>query len=283
MPYPPHPLTPYDPLLINAALTGGVLDRRRAPELPITTEAIIEAGARAFAAGARILHVHVRDDDAEPEWRREAYEPVILGLRERCPGVIVCATTSGRRGISLEQRADVLKLTGDARPDMASLAMGSFNFRDGPSVTTVEEIERLGAAIRDAGIVPELEVFDLGMAAMAERLVDRGFVKERPYANLILGSVNTAPADARSMLALIETLPDGTTWAAAGLGSYQQTANALAVFVGGHVRTGLEDNRDRCDGEPADNEWLVARAVALAESAGRSIATTDQAREMIGI
>jgi uncharacterized protein (DUF849 family) len=285
VPFPPHPLTPYAPLLINAALTGGAIGRERAPRLPITTEEIVEDGSLAFDAGARILHIHVRDADGRPEWRREAYEPVILGLRERCPGAILCVTTTGRDGLTIEQRVDVLALTGDAKPDMASLAMGSFNFREAPSITSIDQIETLAAAIRDAAIIPELEVFDLGMAAMARRLSERGLLESRPYANLLLGAPNTAPADARSLIALVDALPPSAVWAGAGLGSFQQTVNALAVFIGGHVRTGLEDNPDRGDGsdEPADNVWLVERAVALAESAGRAVATPVQARAMVGL
>jgi uncharacterized protein (DUF849 family) len=285
VPFPTHPLTPYEPLLINAALTGGVITRERAPRLPITAAEIIEDGARAFAAGARILHIHVRDADGMPEWRREAYEPVIVGLRERCPEAIICASTTGRGGISTEQRGDVLALSGEAKPDMASLAMGSFNFREAPSISSVETIEELAAAMRDAGIVPELEIFDLGMASMAKRLIDRGLIAAKPYANLVLGALNTAPADARSLLALVDSLPEGAVWAGAGIGIFQQPINALSVFMGGHVRTGLEDNPDRADGsdQPADNGWLVERAAKLAESAGRAIATPDQTRAMVGL
>lgn len=284
-PYPPHPLTPYPPLLINAALTGGVLTPERAPRLPMTTEEIVADGERAVAAGASIVHVHVRDAEGKPDWRKEVYADVITGLRERCPGVIVCATTTGRGGISIERRADVLALEGAAKPDMASLALGSFNFRGGPSITSVDEIEWLAAAIRDAGIIPELEVFDLGMVSMTRRLVLAGLVPERPYANLILGAVNTAPANARALQSLVDALPEGATWAAGGVGSFQRTAIALAAVIGGHVRTGLEDNPDRHDGSDAaaNNAFLVEQAAAFGRALGREPMDVRSARAEIGL
>lgn len=284
-PFPPYPVTEYPGILINAALVGGVLTKDRAPKVPITAEAIVADAESAVGLGASIVHIHVRDSHGRPEWRKEAYAEVILGIRERCPGVIICATTTGRDGISIDQRADVLALEGAARPDMASLALGSFNFKSGPSVTTVEEIEELARRIADAGVLPELEVFDLGFAAMARRLHAKGLIPQRPYANLILGSLNTAPADARSLLALVDQLPAGTIWAAGGLGSYQHIANALSVLVGGHVRTGLEDNPDRGDesGEPADNAWLVARAADFAREFGRMPLSSTQSRALLGL
>lgn len=280
-PFPPYPVTPYPPLLVNAALTGGVLTPERAPNLPLTAEQIVADAEQAVAAGAAIVHIHVRDADGRPEWRKEAYAEVVAGVRERCPGVLVCVTTTGRAGIDFAQRTNVLKLGGDVRPDMASLALGSMNFRHRASVTEVDEVERLAAAIADAGVLPELEVFDLGFAAMARRLHDRGLIPERPYANLILGSVNTAPADARSLIALVDALPLGTTWAAGGIGAFQRVANALAVAIGGHVRVGLEDNPDLPGGDPATNAELVAAAVELGRGLSREAMSPEEARELV--
>lgn len=283
-PFPAHPRTPYPPLLVNAALTGQVLTRDRAPHLPLTPEEIASDAAESVAAGATILHLHARDADGRPDWRPDTFRRLIAAVRERCPDALLCVSTSGRDDPDPEHRAAVLDLRGDDRPDLASLTLGSFNFHTGPSVNAPATIELLAARMADAGIVPELELFDLGMAHAAHRLAERGLLGDRPYANLMLGFPYGAPADARSLVALVDALPAATTWAAAGLGDYQRTANALAVAMGGHVRTGLEDNPDldRAAGVPARNVDLVRRAADLAAAVGRAVATPTEARAMLG-
>ncbi len=284
-PYPAHPRTPYAPLIVNAALTGMVAQRERVPHVPLTAGEIADDAERCFAAGATIVHLHARDDEARPDWRREAYAQLIPEIRRRCPQIVVCATTSGRAVTDVDRRGDVLLLDGDARPDMASLTLGSLNFGSGPSVNAIETVETLAARMAERGIQPELEVFDLGMAHLAHRLVARELLVPPLYANLMLGFPNSAPADARSLVALVDALPAGTTWAAAGLGAFQAPANALAVAMGGHVRVGLEDNPwlDAPGREPATNVQLVERATAMAAAVGRPLATAAQTRAILGL
>ena len=140
--------------------------------------------------------------------------------------------------------------------------------------------------MRERGIKPELEVFDIGMAYLAARLADKGLLGEPPlYANVLLGGPNTAPARADVLGQLVRELPDATVWAAAGFGGFQLPANGLAIFMGGHVRTGLEDNPywDHSTREPATNAGLVHRVAAIAELAGRRIATTEETRQLLGL
>ncbi len=279
----PHPLRPYPPLIVNVALTGMVGSTARVPHLPVSAAAIVEDGEACVRAGATILHIHARDEHEMPEWRRSAYAPIIRGLRARCPEVVICVTTSGRRHGELERRADVLGLEGDARPDMASLTLGSLNFRDTVSVNEPAVIVALAERMQEAGIRPELEIFDSGMAYLAHELLGRGLIRAPLYANLLLGSVNTAPATAESLVHLVGALPPATTWAAAGIGAFQLKMNALAVFMGGHVRTGLEDNPylDPASRAPATNIALVQRVAELAQLAGRRLATGPETRAML--
>jgi uncharacterized protein (DUF849 family) len=285
-PFPAHPRTPYQPLIINAALTGMVPQRDRVPHVPLTAEEIADDAERCFHAGATIVHLHARDSDGRPEWRRDAYAELIPEIRNRCPDIIVCVTTSGRETGELDRRCDVLELEGDARPDMASLTLGSLNFRSGASVNEIETVEAIARAMARRGVRPELEIFDLGMAHLARRLVTRGLIEPPLYANLMLGFPNSAPADAPSLVALVQALPPGTgAWAAGGLGAYQLPAGALAIAMGGHVRTGLEDN-PHLDAEgtvPATNAALVERAVALAVGLDRPVATPEQTRRQLGL
>ncbi|MBI5104236.1 MAG: 3-keto-5-aminohexanoate cleavage protein [Solirubrobacterales bacterium] len=259
-----------------------VATRERVPHVPLTAEEIADDAERCFAAGATVVHLHARDAAGRPDWRREATAELVVEVRRRCPGIVVCATTSGRDVADVDRRADVLALEGEARPDMASLTLGSLNFSTGPSVSAIATVHELARRMAAAGIRPELEVFDLGMAHLAHRLVRDGLAPAPRYANLMLGFPNGAPADARSLVALVDALPPGTAWAAAGLGDFQLPANALAVAMGGHVRTGLEDN-PLLDGEPATNEALVARAAVLGLAAGRRLATPAEARALLSV
>jgi len=281
----PHPLRPYPPLIVNVALTGMVPRRARVPHLPVTAEQIIEDAETCFRAGARIVHLHARRADEEPEWRREAYGSVVAELRQRCAGIVICVTTSGRTYPDLDKRADVLLLEGDEKPDMASLTLGSLNFRDTESVNAPQTIVALAERMRGAGLRPELEIFDTGMAYLAHQLLADGVLEPPLYANLLLGSTNTSPATARDLAFLADSLPDDTVWAGAGIGAFQLPMNAIAVFMGGHVRTGLEDSPYLSyeNRSPATNEQLVRRAVELATLAGRRPATVEETRGMLGL
>ena len=281
----PHPLRPYEPLIVNAALTGMVPRRSQVPAVPVTAQQIVESAVACVDAGAAILHLHARDAGEAPEWRREAYEQFIPAIRERRPDAVICVTTSGRDAYELERRADVLELEGAARPDMASLTLGSLNFRTTASVNAPDMIVALAERMAERGIRPELEIFDTGMAYLAAELLDRGVLRPPLYANLILGSVNTAPATNRALANLVDALPPGTTWAAGGIGPFQLPMNAMAVFMGGHVRTGLEDNPtyDAERTRPATNEGLVTRVAELARIAARPLATPREVRERLAL
>lgn len=281
----PHPLRPYDPLIINAAITGMVPRRAQVPHVPVTADQIVADAVACVDAGAAILHLHAREPDESPAWRRSAYAEFIPAIREQRPEAVICVSTSGRDVAELEKRADVLALEGDAKPDMASLTLGSLNFRTSASVNAPDMIVALAERMTERGIAPELEVFDTGMAYLAAELEDRGVLHGPLYANLILGSVNTAPATARDLAHLVDALPPGTTWAAGGIGPFQLPMNAMAVFMGGHVRTGLEDN-PTLDPErtvAATNRALVERVAALAGTAGRPLATPAEVRERLGL
>jgi 3-keto-5-aminohexanoate cleavage enzyme len=285
LPFVPYPLRPYPPLIVNAAITGMVPRRDRVPHVPVTAEQIVADAQACFEAGATIVHVHARASDESPAWRREAYAAFIPEIRERCPGIVVCASTSGRTFVELDQRADVLALDGDAKPDMASLTLGSLNFRDVASINAPQMIRALAERMAAAGIRPEVEVFDTGMAYMAHTLQAEGLLPDPIYVNVLLGSPNTAPARLGDLASLVDALPAGAVWAAAGIGAFQLKMNALAVFAGGHVRTGLEDNAhfDHATRSPATNGELVSRVIELARIAGRPVSTAEQTRAAIGL
>ena len=259
--------------------------RDRIPALPVTPEQIARDARTAYRLGASVIHLHARAADGRPEWRPEAYAEIVVAIRAACPDVVLCVSTSGREHGAIERRAAVLELEDEARPDMASLTLGSLDFATGPSVNAPATVEQLAQRMLDGGVRPELEVFDSGMASEARRLLERGLLREPLYANVMLGGHHSAPATMRELSHLVESLPPGTVWAAGGIGDFQVKANALAVFAGGHVRTGLEDSARQRPGDPAttSNSALVARALGLAEMAGRTIASPTETRSMLGL
>ena len=259
--------------------------RAQHPGVPESPEQIAEEASRCRAAGAASIHLHARDDDGLPTHRVERWAEVVRAVRAAAPDLIVCVSTSGRRVTSLEQRSEVLSLDGDLRPDLASLTLGSLNFRTQASVNAPDTIERLASAMCERAIVPELEVFDLGMVDYAHALIDRGILRPPFVFNLLLGSSGTLAATPANLALLVDRLPRGSYWQAAGIGRAQWPMNALGVVTGGHVRTGMEDNvwLDADTRAPATNVALVRRVAALATAAGRPIATTCVARELMGL
>ena len=253
--------------------------------IPLTSDEIAADVERVVAAGATIVHLHARDDDGVPTYRKEIYSEIVTKVRERCPDVIVCVSTSGRLFKTFEERADVLDLDGDLRPDMASLTLGSLNFPKTASVTEPDMIRRLAERMRERGVVPELEVFDLGMLDYARYLVERGILEPPFYVNILLGSLGTLAATPFNLAVAVQALPPGATWAAAGIGRFQLAMNALAVVSGGNVRVGLEDNLffDEAKTRPASNVGLVERVVSLSNAYERPIATCAEARSIIGL
>jgi 3-keto-5-aminohexanoate cleavage enzyme len=272
-------------VIVSCAVTGAIHVPSSTPHLPITPEQIAESAIGAAQAGAAILHLHARRADESPAWERDAYRAFIPAIREARPEAVICVSTSGRDVSELERRADVLALDSDARPDMASLTLGSLNFRREASMNAPDAILALAERMAERGIRPELEIFDTGMAYLAHELLFRGTLAAPLYANLILGGPNTAPATAGALSGLVAALPAGTVWAAGGMGPFQLPMNAISVFMGGHVRTGLEDNPalDAARKQPATNRELVARVAALAEIAGRRLATPGEVRERLAL
>jgi uncharacterized protein (DUF849 family) len=253
--------------------------------VPLTPEEIGADCARCAAAGASIVHLHARDADGRPTSRRETFREVVKRVRHGSPDVVVCVSTSGRVVRSLEERAAVLDLDGDEKPDMASLTLGSMNFPRQASVNEPDTIRALADRMRERGIVPELEIFDFGMLDYAHYLIGRGVLREPFYFNFLLGSLGTISATPINLALLAERLPAGATWAAAGIGRFQFPVNAMAVTMGGHVRVGLEDNlyMDADRRVQATNLALVERVAGIARSVGRPVATPVEVRHLIGL
>jgi len=273
-----------DRLIINAAITGMVPTKADNPNVPVAPDEIVADVRRCVDAGAAIVHVHARDESGRPTYKKSVYEGILQGIRASCPDVITCVSTSGRVFREFSQRAEVLDLD-DPTPEMASLTLGSMNFAREESVNSPEMIRALAEQMNERAIVPEWECFDLGMVDFSRYLVDHGVLQPPFYCNLLLGSLGTLSATPFNLATMVQALPSGVTWAAAGIGKYQFQINAIAVTMGGHVRVGLEDTlwMDAARTQLATNALLIERIAKLARAAGRDPASAAEARAMIGL
>ena len=274
-----------DPLIVNAALTGMVPSKDDNPSVPVAPDEIAEDAACCVEAGATVVHLHARDADGNATYRADVYAEIVAKVRERCPDVIVCVSTSGRVFKTFEERSAVLDLDGDLKPDMASLTLGSLNFPAQASVNDPDMIRGLAERMAERAIVPELEVFDLGMVDYAHFLLARGVLRTAALRQRPPRIARHTLRDTGHLAAVVDALPAGSTWAGAGIGRFQFFVNGLAVAMGGHVRVGLEDNLwlDREKTRQATNLALVERLVRLAEAHGRPVATAAEARRAIGL
>jgi uncharacterized protein (DUF849 family) len=270
------------PCIITVAITGSVPRKEDNPAVPITVAEQIESTQEAFEAGATIAHVHVRKDDQTPTSDPERFARLGDGLRKHCPGMIIQFSTGGRSGKGSE-RGGMLHL----KPDMASLSTGSCNF---PTIIYENHptlVRELADKMMEYGVKPEIEVFDLSMLYQALRLADEGVLTKPLHVQFVFGVKNAMPA-IRDVLAfqvsqLNKLMPDAT-WTAAGIGRHQLEVNRWSLELGGHCRTGLEDNvridRDRL---AASNAELVKRVAKLCGEYGRRPATASEARRLLGL
>lgn len=274
------------PLVLTLAPTGMVPTKATSPHVPLAVDDVLADVAEAAALGVSVVHLHARRPDGTPSMEPDDYAELVRGVRAIDPELVVGISCSGRTDPSLAARARVLELDGDARPDLASLTLGSNNFRTQASVNAPDVVEGLAAAMAARGIRPELEVFEPGMLAHGVELRRRGVLPDGPLlVNVLLGNPGTSPRHPAVLAAFLALMPEDWRWGLAGIGREQLDATMLAVATGGHVRTGLEDNGwlDRGRTTPARNADLVRRVVRLAELAERPLATPQQARELLGL
>jgi 3-keto-5-aminohexanoate cleavage enzyme len=268
-------------LIITLAPTGMIPTKDQTVYVPITPEEIASDTYEAYKLGVSVVHVHARDKQGKPTYLKEVFADIFEKIRERCPDIIICATTSGRVHPQVEHRGEVL----DLRPDMASLTLGSLNFPMHPSVNSMDTIKQLATLMKEKNILPELEIFEPGFINTAKYLVKRGYLRRPLHFCLLLGSLGSMPANMSDLCFLVQSLPAGSTWSATGIGRFQTQINAGAILMGGHVRIGIEDSiyYNYPEEELATNLNLVKRIVRLAKELNREIANPREAREILGL
>lgn len=271
------------PVIIAVAITGSVPRKKDNPAVPVTPAEQIESTHQAFEAGAALVHIHVRNADETPSSDPALFAQVMAGVRRHCPGMIVQFSTGGR-GRDQAARGSALSLA----PDMASLSTGSVNFPTIIYENAPALVEDLATKMRDHGVAPEIEIFDLSHIHAARRLIERGLMGEAPHVQFVLGVKNAMPCEEHLLdLLLGETrrvLPRAT-WTAAGIGRHQGVVMEWVLARGGcALRTGLEDNvRISKDRLAASNAELVEIAGDVCARHGARPATAAEARPMLGL
>ena len=270
------------PCIISVAITGSLPRKKDNPAVPITVAEQVESTHEAFEAGATLVHLHVRNDDESPTSAPERFAAVLEGIRKHCPGMITQVSTGGRSGAGRE-RGGMLSL----RPDMASLATGSVNFPTRVYDNPPDLVEWLAAQMREYGIKPEVEAFDLSMIFQAASLAAAGKIVGPLHVQFVMGVKNAMPVDREVFEFYVKTLkrlaPDAT-WTGAGIGRDQLKLARWSLELGGHCRTGLEDNV-RLDKETLapSNAALVRQIAALCEEYGRRVASAQEARALLSL
>jgi len=271
-------------LIITAAVCGAAPMKSQNPNVPYSPEEIAAEALRSWRAGAAIVHIHVRDPQTgEPAFERPLFAEVVRRIRAESD-VLINLTTSGFN--IRESDVDSARLMPlELKPDLCSLDVGTLNFREGRVFINTENwVVRAAAEMRQAGIKPEIEVFDLGHIRQAKHMVDQGAFDQPPYFQLCLGIPWGIEGTAEALMDMKRRLPPACQWSALGVGPAQLPINALTIVLGGHVRVGFEDNIYLSRGVPAkSNADFVERAARLAQTLQREVASCAVARAILGL
>jgi 3-keto-5-aminohexanoate cleavage enzyme len=270
-----------DRLIISAALTGSWPTKEQNPALPVTEEEIAQSALECWRAGAAIVHLHVRDDAGKVTCDPNRYAKVRDIITGAGSDVIINMSTGGGAGLTTdEDRMAPVAL----KPEIASFDCGSLNFGQRVFINSPQFLDQLADRMSKHGVLPEIECFEPGHVQNALRLIDDGKLKPPFWFQFVLGVRGGSPGDVKQLVHLVDMIPPGSYWSICGIGRAQLQLGVIAMAMGGHVRTGLEDNLYYHKGElAASNAQLVERLVRLAGEIGRPVATPSDAREILGL
>lgn len=266
-------------IIITAALTGSIPQKKDTPYVPITPEEISQDAYECYKAGASIIHVHARDNEGKSVHDLEIFKEIHDKIKEKAPKVIVQISTGGRAGLTFDSRGKGLLLN----PEMASLSTGSCNFPNMIYENSPELINKLAKEMKKRNIKPELEIFDTSMIEPAIELYEKNMLKKPLYFNFVMGLKNAQQANINQLSHLLNMIPNDSEWSISGVGKSQILTTYLGIALEGNVRVGLEDNIYYSTGKLATNVELVERVVRLANEYGRKAATPDEARGRLGL
>lgn len=270
------------PIIITTAITGSQPRKKDNPAVPVTPAEQIESTHEAFEAGSSLVHIHVRDVDENPSSDPDLFAEVQEGVVKYCPGMIVQFSTGGR-GREADKRGAMLNL----KPDMASLATGSVNFPGMIYENPPQLIDALAQDMQTYGVKPEIEVFDAAMLYNAVKLAEAGKIPSPIHVQFVMGIPGAMPARRELLEFLVDelkALAPTATWCAMGIGRNQFEVNKWSLEMGGHARTGFEDNvKIGKDTLAPSNAALVKLITDVAADYGRHPASPSEARALLGL
>jgi len=268
-----------DKLIVTLAPTGNVPTKKLNPHSVTTTAEIVNDLKACEALGASVAHLHVRDKLENPTSDRQLFKELLDAINKEDIKMITQLSTGARGGENtIDYRSQML----DLNCEMASLSTGSSNFPTSINGNSPELIEALATKMLHNHIKPEIEVFDSAMIRNAEYLVKKGVLKSDLHFNLVMNVPGSIAGTPRNLMFLIESLPKGATFSVSGIGKSQINMLTMAILMGGHVRTGLEDVLYQGN-SLATNVSLVKQVVAIAHALKRDIATPDEARGILSL
>lgn len=266
-------------LILTAALTGPIATKADNPHLPTTPEEIAASAEEAAAAGAAIVHVHLRDDRGRPTGDLEVARRTVGLIEQRCDALVQLSTGVGM-GVPFAERERLI----EARPRMATLNVASMTFGPAEFSNPPEGVRRLAARMRELDVKPELEVYDTGHIDLALALRAEGLLADPLQFSIVTGVPGGMPPDPALLLAAVARLPADAIWQVIGIGRHHRTMSGVGMAVGGNARTGLEDTLHVRRGELAtSNGQLVERMAALASALDRPLAAPAGAAERLGL
>lgn len=267
--------------IITCCISGAEVTKEQNPAVPYTVDEYVEEAKKAVAAGAALIHLHVRDDDGTPTQDKNRFKVIMDAIHKACPDVIIQPSTGGAVGMTDDERLQPTELM----PEMATLDCGTCNFGGDDVFTNTEnQIKYFGDRMIKNNIKPECEVFDKGMVDMALKLAKQGHIKFPIHFDFVMGVNGGISGEARDLVFMVESIPKDCTWTVSGVGRYEFPMITMGILMGGHVRVGLEDNVYLEKGVLAkSNGELVAKAARLCKELGREIATPAEARKILGL
>jgi 3-keto-5-aminohexanoate cleavage enzyme len=273
------PAFPPNALIISAATTGSWPTKAQNPNVPTTPEEIARAAVACGEAGAAIVHIHVRDENERVTCDPERYGRVRELVEQSGSDVVINMSTGGGAGTTTDEQRQAPV---DLAPEIASFDCGSVNFGERVFINSPSFLRELAQRMKAQGVKPEIECFEPGHIWNALRLIDEGLLEPPFWFQFVLGVRGGSPPEVKQLMHMVEMLPPGAHWSVCGIGRAQLPLGMAAMAMGGHVRTGLEDNIWYHKGELAQsNAQLVARVARIASELGRPLATPDQVRALL--
>jgi 3-keto-5-aminohexanoate cleavage enzyme len=278
---------PANKVIVTASLNGAFVSKSMNPRVPEQPDEIARAAAECYDTGAAIVHIHARDEEGKPCGTREKFEEIVTAVRGASSEIIVQLSTGGGSNLTIEERVSCL----DARPEMASLNMGTLMRQTGPNAgqpfsNMTKDVEAWAAKMRSLEIKPEMECYSQSMYRDVKNLIAKQLIDPPYYVNFVLGMVYQGAIEAtpETLVSMHQFLPDDCYFNVTATGAAQLPLTTMGMVMGGAVRVGLEDNIYYAKGVLAtSNAQLVERAVRIAHELNLEVASPNEARDILGV